>query len=116
MHYSRKAYTAMYIAFTITGVLGALAYWVGASISLCGISGCSGGGFGVSYDPEGTLYALVVSGIIASLPGFIASIHLKSWRWLIAAFVLLVGMPIAGSLVVGVDLSGYPTRYPRYAE
>jgi hypothetical protein len=116
MHYSRKAYNAMYIAFTLVGLFGAYAYWVGAAISLCGISGCSGGGFGVSYDPETTLRALGISGLLASAAGFIASIHLKSWRWLVVALVLLISVPIAGALFIGTDFSGYPTRYPRYLD
>lgn len=106
----------MYMVFTIVGIFGGVAYWFGAAIGLCGISGCSGGGFGVSYHPQGVLNTLAISGFIASFAGFVASIHLRSWRWLLIALGLLIGMPVAGALLIGTDFSGYPTRYPRLAD
>lgn len=94
-------------------ILGCSA-WLNASMTLCGFSGCTGSGSGVSYNPETTLWYLALSGIIAAIPAFIASIHLRSPIWLATGIGLLIIMPITGSLIVGVDLGGYPTRYPRF--
>lgn len=42
--------------------------WVGAAISWCGISGCGGGGFGVSRDPVTTVLLTLLSGALVALP------------------------------------------------
>ena len=39
-----------------------------STITICGISGCSGGGFGRSTDPDATLVVLVLTGLVATLP------------------------------------------------
>lgn len=111
---NKKAFTIPYIVLTVMFVIMGASLWLTASMTLCGISGCTGGGFGVTYDPEATLWSLAFSGIIAAIPAFIASINLRSPIWLAIGIALLIIMPVTGSLIIGTDLSGYPTRYPRF--
>jgi hypothetical protein len=65
--------------------------WIPTAIALCGISGCTGGGFGVSWDPADGVIGLVVGGAIVAIP-----IVLVRWtknralRWAIAAAAGLV--------------------------
>lgn len=113
---NKKTFITIYIILTIMAVIMACGAWVNASFSLCGLSGCTVGGLGVSHDPQRTLWLVVLSGIIASFPAFIAGLHLKSLVWYIIGFTLLITMPLIGSLIIGVDLSGYPTRYPRVSQ
>ena len=43
-----------------------LQFLLGAKISRCGISGCSGGGFGVSADPGSVVAFLVGAGLVTA--------------------------------------------------
>lgn len=69
-----------------------------ATLSWCGISGCSGGGFGRISDPDITaavLY-LVLAGVVVGLPVGIVPWSRSRWtRWLAAsataALVCFVG-------------------------
>jgi hypothetical protein len=78
-------------------------------INLCGISGCTGGGFGVSYGPE--IESLACAIIIGAF--FTLAILIVPWllphrlRALIAA---IIGAAIAGYLVFG----GYAAKYEYY--
>jgi len=55
---------ALPLAFVV-----ALPLWWAAGLSMCGISGCSGGGFGVSDGGRGSLLPiLAVSGAVLALP------------------------------------------------
>lgn len=62
--------------------------FVYAHISKCGISGCGGGGFGVSADPIGTIGAMAVAGLIA---GALLAFVPWSLNRLIRATVAVVG-------------------------
>ena len=50
-------------ALLLSGVL-----WVAAAFTLCGVSGCGGGGFGRSENPAATGVLVLVSGVVAGLP------------------------------------------------
>jgi hypothetical protein len=53
---------------------------------LCGVSGCSGGGFGVSFDPVGGLIGLAISGAIVAAPIVIVRwTGNRALRWTIGA-------------------------------
>lgn len=80
-----------------------------ASISLCGISGCSGGGFGVNYDPESVKSALIWSGIVAATAPFILFFASKfRWWWIVVTIITLIITPLAGAMLIGSGLDGYP--------
>jgi len=89
-------------------------FWVVAGLSLCGISGCSGGGFGVSYDPGAVQGALIASGIAAAIAPFLIFFISKfKRRWLITAITMLIIIPVIGAAFIGAGLDGYPINYLR---
>jgi len=99
----------LYTVLIILGLAIAYIYWFGAAFSLCGISGCSGGGFGVSYNPEAVKSALLWSGIVAAAaPLLIFFISKFKWWWLVIALVTLVATPLIGATLIGAGLDGYP--------
>ena len=62
---------ALPLAFAV-----ALPLWWAAGLSMCGISGCSGGGFGVSVSARGSvLPILAVSGAVLALPVVLTHWH-----------------------------------------
>jgi hypothetical protein len=73
--------------------------WVFAAISLCGISGCSGGGFGVSTIGRGTTWLLcAVIGGLLTLP--IALVPwLRPW-WARIGIALVVGAAAGGLIAL----------------
>jgi hypothetical protein len=58
---------ALLWALPLALVVG-LASWIPTGIALCGVSGCSGGGFGVSWNPFAGFIGLVIGGAIVALP------------------------------------------------
>jgi hypothetical protein len=66
-----------------------------ASISLCGISGCTGGGFGVDTDYESQTWVFV--GVIGLL--FFLAIRLPAWLYPVTWRVIV-------AVVVAVSISG----------
>ncbi len=90
------------------------------SINICGISGCTGGGFGVSYGPE---VANWVCAIVVALI-FTAAVGAVPWarpRWVPIAVGALVGIVIGGVLIagwLGSKYQYYPAGidcYPAYS-
>jgi len=86
----------------------AVALTVAAAFTICGISGCSGGGFGRSTDPPATLALVVGSGVALALPVALYAAWRRRWR-LALAFLpgALVGAVLVG-VVVGADWNGCP--------
>jgi hypothetical protein len=64
---SRRAGLALLWALPLALIVG-ISTWIPTDIALCGISGCGGGGFGVSWDPVGGIIGLAVGGAIVALP------------------------------------------------
>lgn len=61
-----------------------------ASFSWCGVSGCSGGGFGVSRDAPLSFGLAIVAGVVLSAPIFgYPWTRLKSLRFGLASLVLV---------------------------
>ncbi|CAM3922624.1 hypothetical protein [Nocardioides zeicaulis] len=93
----------------VLGVVLAAAPTLAAGFTLCGVSGCTGGGFGVSTDPGTTRALLVVAGVVAALP-------LATYAWLrrsgklaaCAGALAVVVMLLAGALI-GSDVRGCPS-------
>jgi hypothetical protein len=79
-----------------------------ADFSLCGVSGCTGGGFGRSTDPELTRVVLLVTGVVAGLPLAIYALVRRSARLGAYALALAVVATLLTGLVIGSDLRGCP--------
>ncbi len=95
----------------VYGVLGialALAPALFASFAICGVSGCTGGGFGRATDPGLTLTALAVTGVVAGLPLACYALVRRSGR--LAAYALVLGLvaTLVTGVVIGSDLRGCP--------
>ena len=63
----------------VLAVLIDLQFILGAKISRRGISGCSGGGFGVSADPGAVVAFLVGAGLVTAALAIFVPWH-RSWR------------------------------------
>ena len=99
----------LYSVLLAPGFFIAFTYWLGAAFSLCGISGCSGGGFGVSYSPSSVQHSLIVSGLVSAIAPFIIFFISKfKWWWIVITILTIVLVPIAGALYIGAGLDGYP--------
>ncbi len=96
----------------VVGVFLAAAPWFLGALSVCGLSGCSGGGFGRSIDPSGTRGWMLVTGLAFAAPFLLAALVLRARLMVIAAVALLVlGYPLAG-LAVGARPDGCPLTAP----
>lgn len=69
---------SVYAVILFVALFVAYIYWFGAGMALCGISGCSGGGFGVSYNPERVKAVLFQSGLVATIAPVIIFSFLSS--------------------------------------
>lgn len=97
----RRHGVALVWALPLAVVVG-VASWIPTSIVLCGISGCSGGGFGVSWDPIGGIIGLAIGGAIVALP-------LGIVRWTTNRSLRLVVSAAAGLLFA---FAGYLYLWP----
>ncbi len=71
----------------VVAVLIDLQYILGAKISLCGVSGCSGGGFGVSADPGAVVAFIIGAGLVtAALVIFVPWHRSRRVRVVVGAF------------------------------
>ncbi|TFC96750.1 MULTISPECIES: hypothetical protein [Cryobacterium] len=80
---------ALPIPVVFSSVLLISALW-----DFCGISGCTGGGFGISRDIDGTIGNLLPIPFLIGLP-----IFLVPWspnRWVRAVVALVIGVAFAG--------------------
>lgn len=82
---------ALPIALIVSWFLG---FW--ATLTWCGISGCSGAGFGLISDPNipAAVAMLIGSGAVVALPvGIVHWTPKKRTRWLVAValFILITG-------------------------
>ena len=79
-----------------------------SSIAICGISGCSGGGFGRSTDPGMTLVLLAVTGASAALPLAVYALVRRDRGLALCALALAVVATFVTGAVIGSDLRGCP--------
>ena len=80
------------------------------SFVACGISGCSGGGFGPSYDPQGTQIGILVTGLLlVPLALLVAPGRSRS---VVAPAAALVGA-VAAMLLLGLGPNGCPVGLER---
>ena len=105
---ARPITTQVAAALVVLGVVLAIAPAFLASFAICGVSGCSGGGFGRSTDPGGTRLLLLATGVVAALPLALYALFRRSIRLLGAAVLVLVLAVLATGLVISSDLRGCP--------
>ena len=95
-------------ALVALGVGLAVVPGLAAGFTLCGVSGCTGGGFGRATDPGLTLALLVVAGAVAALPlGVYAAVR-RTPRLGAYALALAVLTTLTTAYVIGSDLRGCP--------
>ena len=102
-----------YVALAVAGLVVAALLWVVADFLLCGVSGCSGGGFGRSYAPRAVQATLLLSGIAAAAAPAAAGRSGGSRRLLGVAVILFVAVAVVGGIVIGAGVDGYPRSVPR---
>ena len=99
-------------ALVVLGVVLAVAPAFVAGFTICGISGCSGGGFGRSTDPGSTRTWVLVTGVVAGLPLTAYALvrrHVRLAAWSLA---VMVAATLLTGLVIGSDLRGCPRNVP----
>lgn len=84
-----------------------------STIAICGISGCSGGGFGRSTDPDATLVMLGLTGLVAALPLAVYALVRRSGGVAVSALALAVVTTFVTGVVIGSDLRGCPRSVDR---
>lgn len=96
------------VALVVLGQVLAAGPALAAGFALCGVSGCTGGGFGRATDPGLTLALLVVTGAVAALPLALYALARRSPRLGAYALALAVVATLLTGLVIGSDLRGCP--------
>lgn len=109
-----RARTSRVVGTVVVVLLSALCLAVAAALALvaafamCGVSGCTGGGFGRSTDPPMTLGFIVAAGVALALPiGVYAAWRRRGRLALAVVPAALVGAVLVG-LVIGADWNGCP--------
>jgi hypothetical protein len=96
------------VALLVPGLVLAGVFTMIASFTICGVSGCSGGGFGRSTDPNTTLGLLVAAGILSAAPLASYALWLKSLRVALFAGLMAIVVSIAAGWLIGSDFRGCP--------
>jgi hypothetical protein len=105
---SRVVGTVVVVVLSASCLAAAVALALVAAFSMCGISGCSGAGFGRSTDPPMTLGFIVAAGVALALPiGVYAAWRRRGRLALAVVPAALVGAVLVG-LVIGADWNGCP--------
>jgi hypothetical protein len=100
--------TVVVTLLSAVAIAGAVALALAARFTLCGISGCSGGGFGRTTDPPLTLALVVAAGVSLATPLLLYAVLRRRAR-LAVAFVPAAVVAVLGvGLVVGSDWRGCP--------
>lgn len=108
MRTSRVVGTVVVVVLSSLCLAAAVLLALGAGFVMCGISGCSGAGFGRSTDPPLTLGLVVASGVALSLPiGLYAAWRRRGRLALAVVPAAVVGAVLVG-LVIGADWNGCP--------
>lgn len=97
----------------VLGVVLAIAPAVMSSITICGVSGCSGGGFGRATDPDATLVMLGLTGLVAALPLAVYALVRRSGGLAVSALAIAVVTTFVTCVIIGSDLRGCPRSIDR---
>ena len=92
----------------VLGAVLAVVPTVAAGFTMCGVSGCSGGGFGRSTDPGTTQLLLVAAGVVAALPLTVLAVVRRHAGLGVAAAALAVLATVVAGLLIGSDVHGCP--------
>jgi hypothetical protein len=95
-------------ALVVLGLVLAAGPALVAGFSICGVSGCTGGGFGRATDPGLTRVLLLATGVVAGLPLAVHAVVRRSARLGAYAVALAVLATLLTGLVIGSDLRGCP--------
>jgi hypothetical protein len=96
------------LILVVLGLVLAVVPTLAAGFVMCGVSGCSGGGFGVSTDPGTTQLLLIVAGLAAALPLAIGALVRRQGALALGALGLAVATTVVAGLAIGADPSGCP--------
>jgi hypothetical protein len=109
---SRVVGTVVVAVLSALCLTAAVALALVAAFVMCGISGCSGGGFGRSTDPPTTLALIVASGVALAMPIGVYAAWRRHGRLALAVVpAALVGAVLVG-VVIGADWNGCPRGIP----
>lgn len=93
------------VAYT-SGIIVAVLLWATAGIYLCGIYGCSNGGFEVDTNSIMALGALILSGVATSMTPFITTLKTTyKRRWYIITIVTFSITVLLGMVVIDAVFS-----------
>lgn len=95
-------------ALVVLGLVLAAGPALVAGFAICGVSGCTGGGFGRATDPGLTRLLLLATGVVAALPLAVYALVRRSGRLGAYALALAVVATLLTGLVIGSDLRGCP--------
>jgi hypothetical protein len=95
-------------ALVVLGLVLAAGPALAAGFAICGVSGCTGGGFGRATDPGLTRLLLLATGVAAALPLAVYALVRRSGRLGMYALALAVVATLLTGLVIGSDLRGCP--------
>ena len=95
-------------ALVVLGIVLAAGPALLAGFTICGVSGCTGGGFGRSTDPDLTRLLLLATGVVAGLPLALYALVRRSGRLATYALVVAVTATLLTGIVIGSDLRGCP--------
>jgi hypothetical protein len=98
------------VALLLPGLVPAGLLTFVASYTICGISGCSGGGFGRSTDPGTTIALLVSAGLVEAAPLAIYAVWRRNPRAGLLAGLVAIIVTVAASWLIGSDFRGCPTN------
>jgi hypothetical protein len=105
---SRVAGTVVFTLLAVVCLAAAVGLALAAGFTLCGVSGCSGGGFGRSTDPPLTLTLTVAAGVALALPLVLYAVWRRRARLALAAVPAAVLGAVVVGLVIGADWTGCP--------
>jgi hypothetical protein len=105
---TRSVSAPLAAALVVLGLVLAAGPALVAGFRICGVSGCTGGGFGRATDPDLTRVLLLVTGAVAGLPLAVYALVRRSARLGAYALALAVLATLLTGLVIGSDLRGCP--------
>lgn len=97
-----------HLALLLMGLVPAAIPVSVARFTMCGLWGCSGGGFGRATDPNTTLILLVAAGLVAAAPLATFALFRRHRRTAQLAAAVAIVVTIGSGLLIGADFRGCP--------
>ena len=98
----------VHLALLAVGLAPAAVLAFIASFTICGISGCSGGGFGRATDPNSTLMLLACTGLVAAAPLALYALWRRRRSTALFAAAVAIAVSVGSGLLIGSDFRGCP--------